>query len=133
MISTLLCLSIAFPSLSFITAFLQVTRANMRFDGAKFLLQVLNQDTLLPSVQYATICGWLGVIGMSSTTIQSLTRPHYMCNVEHIPPSLQTQVELVFHEINQWVINRLRSSIWDTELALKQAASTIKKRDGTDE
>ena len=102
----------------------------MRLDGANFLLQCLNQDSLLPSVQYAIVCGWLGVIGLNTTTIQNLTRPHYLCNVEHVPPSLQTQVELVFHEVNKWVISRLRSSIWDTEMALKQANSSINKRDG---
>ena len=33
--------------------------------GVKFLIQVLHQDSLLPSVKYAALCGWLGLAGPS--------------------------------------------------------------------
>ena len=44
---------------------LQMSRATLRLEGAKFLLKILNQDSLLPSVKYAILCGWLGLAGPS--------------------------------------------------------------------
>ena len=42
----------------------QVDRASVRLEGVKFLLQALAKNSLLRSVKYATICGWLGVVGI---------------------------------------------------------------------
>ena len=41
----------------------QAIRASMRLEGVKYLLQTLGQKSLLRSVKYSTICGWLGVVG----------------------------------------------------------------------
>ena len=52
---------------------------------------------------------------------QSMAKPHYLSGVENIPPTLQTQLELEFQEMEQWVVKKLRASIVEAEQALKQA------------
>ena len=100
----------------------QVGRAELRLSGARYLLQVLNQDSLLPSVKYSILCGWLGVVKTStSQQQQSMAKPHYLSGVENIPPTLQTQLELEFQEMEQWVVKKLRTYIVEAEQALKQA------------
>ena len=39
----------------------QMDRAALRQEGVRYLLEVVSQDSLLPSVQYAALCGWLGL------------------------------------------------------------------------
>ena len=39
----------------------QMERAALRQEGVRYLLEVVRQDSLLPSVQYAVLCGWLGL------------------------------------------------------------------------
>ncbi len=41
----------------------QAVRARLRLEGVKYLLQALSNDSLLRSVKYAIVCGWLGVVG----------------------------------------------------------------------
>ena len=45
---------------------LQVARADSRLEGVKLLLEILSQESLLPSVKYSILCGWLGVIGTTN-------------------------------------------------------------------
>ena len=103
----------------------QVGRAELRLSGARYLLQVLNQDSLLPSVKYSILCGWMGVVKTSSGGQQQqqsmMAKPHYLSGVENIPPTLQTQLELEFQEMEQWVVKKLRASIVEAEQALRQA------------
>ena len=39
----------------------QVERAALRLEGVRYLLEVTGQSGLLSSVQYAALCGWLGL------------------------------------------------------------------------
>ena len=39
----------------------QVERAELRLEGVRYLLEVTGQSGLLSSVQYAALCGWLGL------------------------------------------------------------------------
>ena len=50
-----------------------------------------------------------------------MAKPHYLSGVENIPPTLQTQLELEFQEMEQWVVKKLRASIVEAEQALMQA------------
>ena len=56
----------------------------------------------------------------SSSQQQCTAKPHFISGVENIPPTLQTQLELEFQDLEQWVIGNLRESIVEAELALKQ-------------
>ena len=98
----------------------QVSRAELRLNGARYLLQVLNQDSILPSVKYSILCGWLGVVSGGHQQ-QGVAKPHYLSGVENIPPTLQTQLELEFQDLEQWVIKKLRGSVVEAEQALRQA------------
>ena len=107
--------------------FAQIGRAELRLNGVQYLLQVLNQDSLLPSVKYSIVCGWLGVVKTASGAQhqqQSSPKSHYISGVENVPPTLQTQLELEFQDLEQWALKKLRASIVEAEQALKQANAT---------
>ena len=107
----------------------KVGRAELRLSGVHYLLQVLNQDSLLPSVKYSILCGWLGVVKTSSGhQQQSMAKPHYLSGVENIPPTLQTQLELEFQEMEQWIVKKLRASVVEAEQALRQANAPLGKQ-----
>lgn len=57
-----------------------------------------------------------------------LAKPHYLSGVENIPPTLQTQLELEFQEMEQWVVKKLRGSIVEAEQALRQANIPLGKQ-----
>lgn len=85
---------------------------------------MLNQDSLLPSVKYSIVCGWLGVVKTASgPQQQSVAKTHYSSGVENIPPTLQTQLELEFQDMEEWIIRKLRASIVEAEQTLRQANS----------
>ena len=44
----------------------QMERALLRVEGVRYLLEVVDQTSLLPSVQYAVLCGWLGLSNTSN-------------------------------------------------------------------
>ena len=60
---------------------------------------------------------------------QSMTKPHYSSGVENVPPTLHTQLELEFQDMEHWVIKKLRSSVVEAEQALKQANTSATKQD----
>lgn len=43
-------------------AFLQLERAEVRLEGIDTMLKLASKSFLLPSVQYAMLCGWQRVI-----------------------------------------------------------------------
>ncbi len=53
----------------------QAVRASMRLEGVKYFLQTLGQDSLLRSVKYSTICGWLGVVGAGERYVHLILIP----------------------------------------------------------
>ena len=52
----------------------------------------------------------------------SISRPHYLANVEHTPPALLSSLELEFHRVERWMLSRLRSAVWEVEHALRQTS-----------
>lgn len=62
-------------------------------------------------------------------SVCSVPKLHYMSGVEHIPPSLRTHLELDLQRVHQWVVERLRNSVCDIQLALK-SEKTAKKMEG---
>ena len=60
----------------------------------------------------------------------SVSKPHYLANVERIPPALQTLLELEFHAVERWAVERLRAAVWEVELALSQTSYQPCKTDG---
>jgi len=58
-----------------------------------------------------------------------VARPHYLCNAEHVSPSLLAALELKFHQLNQWLVKKLRSCVMEVELSLKRSVSVHGKRD----
>ena len=54
----------------------QMERASLRLEGVKYLLEVIGQQTLLPSVQYAVLCGWLGLTNTNNRYIMYIQCVH---------------------------------------------------------
>ena len=61
-------------------------------------------------------------------SLPSFPKPHYLSNVECIPPQLQTQLELEFNQVGKWAISQLRSAIWEAEMAVTQANRTAARK-----
>ena len=58
-----------------------------------------------------------------------MARPHYLCNAEHVYPSLLAALEVKCHELSQWMVRKLRTLVLEAELSLKRGVATG-KRDG---
>ncbi|CAI8025922.1 E3 ubiquitin-protein ligase HERC2 [Geodia barretti] len=101
-------------------------RAALRQEGVRYLLEVVRQDSLLPSVQYAALCGWLGL----TSSGPSVLKLHYLNGVEHLPPSLRTSLELDQQKVQQWAVGRLRRAVWEIQLALRREKTQARKMEG---
>lgn len=56
----------------------------------------------------------------------SVPKSHYLSGVEHIPPAMRTRLELDLQRVQLWVVKRLRSSVWQIQLALRKEKSARK-------
>lgn len=52
-----------------------------------------------------------------------MNKPHYLCNAEHVYPSLLATLELKFQELNQWMVKKLRSLVLEADLTLKKRSA----------
>ncbi len=64
---------------------------------------------------------------------QPIAKPHYLCNVEGVHPLLRADLELKVHELNDFVIKKLRSLLYEAKkLSRRQRqANAAKKKEGT--
>ena len=61
-----------------------------------------------------------------------MSKPHYLCNVELVYPILRTRLELMFQELNEFMIRKLRRLLWEAKMlgSKRQASTASKKKDG---
>ncbi len=80
--------------ISCLVLLMQVYRADSRLEGVKLLLELLGQESLLPSVKYSMLCGWLGVIGASNGYVLCPPPFTYSCVKSHdCPPLLPSSLQ----------------------------------------
>ncbi len=60
---------------------------------------------------------------------QCIAKPHYLCNAEHVYPSLLAELELGFRELNQWMVRKLRDLVLEAELVLQRGVAGDRKED----
>jgi E3 ubiquitin-protein ligase HERC2 len=87
----------------------QVERAMCRMEGAKYFLELLQLHDVLPSVQHAILCGWQGVVPLNG--ILNTVLPHFLVDVELIPPRERLLLEIEFQKISDWAIVQLRNYV----------------------
>lgn len=91
----------------------QMERAKFRQKGFESMLELLNQDQLIPSIKYSLLNGWLGLIKVSGMKCENL--PHCLENVNLIPPYDRVMLELAYGNLASWMIQELRSLVLNAE------------------
>ncbi|XP_023218340.1 E3 ubiquitin-protein ligase HERC2-like isoform X1 [Centruroides sculpturatus] len=91
----------------------QMERAKFRQKGIESILELLNQDHLIPSIKYFLLNGWLGLIKVGGMKCETL--PHCLENVSLIPPYDRVMLELTYGNFARWVIQELKTLVLNTE------------------
>ena len=89
-----------------------MVRAQKRLEGVEFLLSLLHQKYLQPSVLYFVLKGWLGLMG------GSYPGPllNYMNSVQLIPANERLLLDLTVQKLDCWAINKLRDCLLELEV-----------------
>ncbi|XP_021378315.1 E3 ubiquitin-protein ligase HERC2-like isoform X2 [Mizuhopecten yessoensis] len=95
----------------------QVERAQLRLKGIQSMLGLVHKDHLIPSVKYAVLCGWQGLLTVGKMACEPV--PHCLSNVKLIPPCDRILLELAFSHLYRWAINELRNGIIQSDMMFK--------------
>ncbi|XP_048243824.1 E3 ubiquitin-protein ligase HERC2-like isoform X1 [Haliotis rufescens] len=95
----------------------QVARAELRLKGIQNMLCLVHKDHLVPSVKYAVLCGWQGLLTVGRKFNTPL--PHCLANVKLIPPCDRILLEMTFAELYRWAIRELRSCVISADMTFK--------------
>ncbi|XP_022244118.1 E3 ubiquitin-protein ligase HERC2-like isoform X2 [Limulus polyphemus] len=97
----------------------QVHRAKIRQKGLESILNLLERDHLIPSVKYALLNGWQGII--SAGLIKSQLTPHCLENVNCIPPYDRVMLELASAALLSRITTKFRSLVLQAETQCLQS------------
>ncbi|XP_033632375.1 E3 ubiquitin-protein ligase HERC2-like [Asterias rubens] len=92
----------------------QLERAENRLHGAEAILTQLKKDQLIPSVRYAMLCGWQGLVDHHSndTTPQSPlfndSTANCLNNINLIPPYDRVILQTTYAKLSRWAVDALR-------------------------
>ncbi|XP_045543165.1 E3 ubiquitin-protein ligase HERC2 isoform X2 [Salmo salar] len=84
----------------------QLERAEVRLEGIDTMLKLASKSFLLPSVQYAMLCGWQRVIPEGTNIGEPLS--DCLKDVGLIPPYNRLLLEVTFGKLYSWSIQNLR-------------------------
>ncbi|KAJ8297784.1 hypothetical protein KUTeg_024315 [Tegillarca granosa] len=87
-----------------------VERAQMRLHGIQNMLSLVRKDYLIPSIRYAVLCGWQGLL----TVV-----PHCLSNIKLIPPCDRVLIEMMYSELYEWSIKELRKGLIKSDMMFK--------------
>ncbi|XP_060526978.1 E3 ubiquitin-protein ligase HERC2 [Cylas formicarius] len=87
--------------------YLQVKRCKTRKGGLNMIRQLLNETTLLTSVRYAIINGYLG----AEKTTDDRRAQHCLDNIQLVTPFLKTETMLGQLAVTEWCVDALRNYI----------------------
>ncbi|KAL1023407.1 hypothetical protein UPYG_G00040470 [Umbra pygmaea] len=85
----------------------QLERAEVRLDGIDTMLKLASKSFLLPSVQYAMLCGWQRVIPEGANIGDPLS--DCLKDVDLIPPFNRMLLEVTFGKLYAWAIQNIRN------------------------
>ncbi|XP_071496413.1 E3 ubiquitin-protein ligase HERC2-like [Diadema antillarum] len=95
--------------------YLQLERAECRLEGSEAMIAQLKKQDLIPSVRYAMLCGWQGLLEPDKDNSASW---NCLSNVNLIPPYDRIVLQTSFAKLSRWAIDALRNHILQTEEAL---------------
>ena len=95
-----------------------MVRAQKRLEGVEFLLSLLGQKSLQPSVVYFILKGWLGLMG--GNTPGPLL--NYMDSVQLIPANERLLLDLTVQKLDNWSISKLRDCLLKVEVRVVRPA-----------
>ncbi|XP_023810269.2 E3 ubiquitin-protein ligase HERC2 isoform X5 [Oryzias latipes] len=96
----------------------QLERAEVRLEGIDTMLKLASKSFLLPSVQYAMLCGWQRVIPEGT----NIGEPLYDClkDVDLIPPFNRMLLEVTFGKLYSWAIQNIRNILLEASARFKE-------------
>ncbi|RZF37934.1 hypothetical protein LSTR_LSTR005434, partial [Laodelphax striatellus] len=84
----------------------QVERANMRKKGIALILELLKRDSLIPSVKYNVINGWLGQVHQKNKD-----RWENLEDILLVTPYQKMEIILIKNEVLQWTLDSLKKLV----------------------
>eukprot|EP00066_Takifugu_rubripes_P008032 XP_003973941.1 PREDICTED: E3 ubiquitin-protein ligase HERC2-like isoform X2 [Takifugu rubripes] len=96
----------------------QLERAEVRLEGIETMLKLASKSFLLPSVQYAMLCGWQRVIPERT----SIGEPLFDClkDVDLIPPFNRMLLEVTFGKLYSWAVHNIRDILLEASVRFKE-------------
>uniref|UniRef100_A0A3Q3VWY8 E3 ubiquitin-protein ligase HERC2 n=1 Tax=Mola mola TaxID=94237 RepID=A0A3Q3VWY8_MOLML len=96
----------------------QLERAEVRLEGIDTMLKLASKSFLLPSVQYAMLCGWQRVIPEGT----NIGEPLFDClkDVDLIPPFNRMLLEVTFGKLYSWAIHNVRNILLEASARFKE-------------
>ncbi|TKS74835.1 E3 ubiquitin-protein ligase HERC2 [Collichthys lucidus] len=96
----------------------QLERAEVRLEGIDTMLKLASKCFLLPSVQYAMLCGWQRVIPEGTNIGEPLS--DCLKNVDLIPPFNRMLLEVTFGKLYSWAIHNVRNILLEASARFKE-------------
>ncbi|XP_037554244.1 E3 ubiquitin-protein ligase HERC2 [Nematolebias whitei] len=96
----------------------QLERAEVRLDGIDTMLKLASKGFLLPSVQYAMLCGWQRVIPEGTNIGEPLS--DCLKDVDLIPPFNRLLLEVTFGKLYSWSIQNVRKILLESSARFKE-------------
>uniref|UniRef100_A0A3Q2Y7Y6 E3 ubiquitin-protein ligase HERC2 n=1 Tax=Hippocampus comes TaxID=109280 RepID=A0A3Q2Y7Y6_HIPCM len=100
----------------------QLERAEVRLEGIDTMLKLASKSFLLPSVQYAMLCGWQRVIP-EGTNIEPLS--DCLKDVDLIPPFNRMLLEVTFGKLYSWAIHNVRNILLEASARFKELVQPV--------
>uniref|UniRef100_A0A3B3YFA5 HECT-type E3 ubiquitin transferase n=1 Tax=Poecilia mexicana TaxID=48701 RepID=A0A3B3YFA5_9TELE len=100
----------------------QLERAEVRLEGIDTMLKLASKSFLLPSVQYAMLCGWQRVIP-EGTSIEPLS--DCLKHVDLIPPFNRMLLEVTFGKLYSWAIQNVRNILLEASARFKELVQPV--------
>uniref|UniRef100_A0A3Q3AXX1 E3 ubiquitin-protein ligase HERC2 n=1 Tax=Kryptolebias marmoratus TaxID=37003 RepID=A0A3Q3AXX1_KRYMA len=96
----------------------QLERAEVRLEGIDTMLKLASKSFLLPSVQYAMLCGWQRVIPEGTNIGEPLS--DCLKDVDLIPPFNRMLLEVTFGKLYSWSIQNVRNILLEASTRFKE-------------
>nr|XP_057930113.1 E3 ubiquitin-protein ligase HERC2 isoform X6 [Doryrhamphus excisus] len=96
----------------------QLERAEVRLEGIDTMLKLASKSFLLPSVQYAMLCGWQRVIPEGTNIGEPLS--DCLKDVDLIPPFNRMLLEVTFGKLYSWAIQNVRNILLEASGRFKE-------------
>ncbi|KAF7995498.1 hypothetical protein HCN44_006605 [Aphidius gifuensis] len=110
----------------------QIQRVKMRENGINMLCQLLNKESLITSVKYSLLNGWLGLtLDYHDLQNNKITATHSLSNIQLVTPYQRAKIIIAEEKITSWAIKSLRKYIIQAESPYKESKVKSSLNQGT--